>query len=122
MTIDKKEVVEEPEKVEVLGRRGALSPQIQDLCKEFLGREITIRELRLMPYIDYVMKNEQRIEPCKVNGEERDVLSMLRKEGHIEGGASGLSITKDYYNFMQQVLWLGYVCIIHDEDNTVWDY
>ena len=119
----KKEVVEKTERVEVLGRRGGLSPQIQALCKEFLGREITVTELRLMPYIDFVMKNEQRIDPRKVNQEDRDILSVLRKEGHIEGGWSGLAITKEYYDFVQQVLWLGYVCIIHDEeDTTVWDY
>ena len=98
-------------RVEILGKRGELSPQIQALCKEFLGREITVRELRLMPYIDFVMKNEQRIDPRKINEEEREILSVLRKEGHIEGGWSGLSISKEYYDFVQQILWLGYVCI-----------
>jgi hypothetical protein len=102
--------------IEILGKRGALSPQIQELCKEFLGREISTVELRLMPYIDYVMKNNQRIDPSKINQEEREVLSTLRKEGYIEGGASGLSITKEYYDFIQQILWLGYVCIIHEEE------
>ena len=69
------------ERVEILGKRGALSPQIQELCKEFLGREISVTELRLMPYIDYVMKNDQRIDPNKVSQKEREVLSLLRKEG-----------------------------------------
>jgi hypothetical protein len=101
------------ERVEILGKRGALSPQIQELCKEFLGREISVTELRLMPYIDYVMKNDQRIDIRKVNQEDREVLSLLRKEGHIDGGASGLSITKEYYDFIQQVLWLGYVCVYY---------
>ena len=110
-------------RVEILGKRGELSPQIQALCKEFLGREITVRELRLMPYIDFVMKNEQRIDPRKINQEEREILSVLRKEGHIEGGWSGLSISKEYYDFVQQILWLGYVCIIHDDDRIPgWDF
>ena len=89
--------------------RGQLTPDIQALCKEFLKREITDTELRLMPYLDYVMKNEQKLDPRKINQDERDILQILRQEGHIEGGASGLAMTKEYYDFAQEVLWLGYV-------------
>ncbi len=97
--------------IEILGRRGALTPEIQQISKEFLGREITTAELRLMAYIDFVMKNWQKIEPSKVNSEDREVLKLLRSEGHIDGGASGLSITHDYYNYMQKILWIAYVCV-----------
>lgn len=100
--------------VEIIGKRGMLSPQIQELSKKFLGREITVTELRMMPYIDFVMKNDQRIDPRKCNQDDREVLKRLREEGHIEGGASGLSITKEYYDFVQEILWLGYVCVVWD--------
>ena len=103
--------------VEILGRRGMLSPQIQEASKKFLGREISTVELRLMPYIDYLMKNDQRIDPRKCNQEDREVLRLLRSEGHIEGGASGLSITREYYDFIQEILWLGYVCIVWDREH-----
>jgi len=89
--------------------RGQLTDEIQGFAKSFLGREITTEELRLYPYLDYVMKNEQKIEPNKVNREDRDILQKLREENHIEGGASGLSITKEFYDYINQVLWLGYV-------------
>ena len=89
--------------------RGQLTEKIQTLAKDFLGREIDTDELRLYPYIDYQMKNSQLIEPKHINKENRAVLSTLRKEGHIEGGASGLSITKEFYDYINQVLWLGYV-------------
>ncbi len=89
--------------------RGQLTDEIRALAKSFLGREITVRELRLYPYLDYQMKNEQRLDPRRVNQEERAILQILRDGGHIEGGAAGLSMTKEFYDYLQQVLWVGYV-------------
>lgn len=94
--------------------RGALNDDIQKLAKDFLGREITTTELRLYPHLDYVMKNNQRIDPKCINQVDRDVLKILRSEGHIEGGASGLSMTKEFYDYINQVLWLGYVVDAYD--------
>ncbi len=93
--------------------RGKLTEQIQVLAKEFLGREITTAELRLYPYLDYVMKNEQIIKPAHCNDEDRKVLAELRSAGHIEGGASGLAMTKEFYDYINQVLWYGYVCDVY---------
>lgn len=89
--------------------RGQLTDEIQEVARAFLGREITVRELRLYPYLDYVMKNEQRIEPRHINAEERGFLKKLRGEGHIEGGISGLSMTREFYDYINRVLWLSYV-------------
>ena len=89
--------------------RGKLTDEIQTMAKAFLGREIDTTELRLYPYLDYLMKNEQKLDPYKGNQADRDMLSKLLNEGHIEGGASGLSMTKEFYDYINQVLWLGYV-------------
>jgi len=89
--------------------RGKLTDEIQGLAKNFLGREITTAELRLYPYLDYVMKNNQCIEPSRIIQADRDILKILKHERHIEGGASGLSMTKEFYDYINQVLWLGYV-------------
>lgn len=89
--------------------RGVLSEEIQGIATAFLRREITVAELRLYPYLDYVMKNGQRIDPSRVNKEDRGTLSVLRAEGHIEGGASGLSMSREFYDYINKVLWFGYV-------------
>jgi len=89
--------------------RGQLTEEIQKLAREFLRREISTKELRLYPYLDYVMKNNQKIEPNLIGQPEREILRVLKNEGHIEGGASGLSMTKEFYDYINQVLWLGYV-------------
>lgn len=89
--------------------RGVLTDEIKKKSKEMVGYEISQRELRLLPYIQYVMTNEQRIDPNKINQEEREILSKWRKKGFIEGGASGLSITKDFWDFVCEAVFLGYV-------------
>ena len=90
--------------------RGTLTPKVQEKAKTFLGREMTLVELRLIPYCQYVMCNEQRIDIRKCNREDRDVLNLWRDAGYIKGGASGLSITKEFWDFMCEILWLTYVC------------
>lgn len=93
--------------------RGFLKEEIQVIARRFFEREISIRELRLLPYIDFVIKNYQKIEINKINinQEERAIISEWRKKGYLEGGASELVITKEFYNVMQEILWLGYVAI-----------
>lgn len=95
--------------------RGQLTDRIKAKSKEMLGYEITQIELRLMAYAQYVMMNKQRIDPGKCNQEEREILSKWRKKGYIEGGASGLSITKDFWDAMCEILFLGYVDLIEED-------
>lgn len=89
--------------------RGMLTSEIQEVAKNLLGREITTTELRLMNYVAYVMVNDQIIVPAKINAEERKILSTWRTEGRIEGGTAGLSITKEFWDAMSEIIWLGYV-------------
>lgn len=94
--------------------RGAVTNQVKTIANETLGiKEITTKELRLMPYIQYVMMNEQRVDPKFMDPEERAILSDWRSKGWIEGGASGLAITKEFWDAINQILWAGYVA--HDD-------
>lgn len=89
--------------------RGCLTKRIEEMSEKFLGRKMTQTELRLMPYLQYVMMNSQKLEPNKINQEEREILRTLKNEKHIEGGASGLSMTREYWDFLCDVLWYSYV-------------
>lgn len=88
--------------------RGQLTKAINEKAKAFLGREITRLELRLYPYLQYVMVNERKLEPTRMNQEERGVLTVLRAEGHIEGGASGLAMTREFFLFISDVIFDSY--------------
>ena len=91
--------------------RGQLTEEIKVKSKELLGYEIDIAELRLMPYIMYVMQNNRKIDPAKCNQRDRNVLKKWRKKEHIEGGASGLAITKEFWNILCEMVFMGYVNI-----------
>lgn len=90
-------------------KRGQLTDRIKIKSKELLGYEITQLELRLMPYIQYQMINSQVINPNNVNSDERNILSKWRKQNHIEGGSSGMCITKEFWDIISEILFLGYV-------------
>lgn len=89
--------------------RGMLTTDVDKIAKIMIGRSITLRELRLIPYIQYVMCNERKINPIHINQEERGILRKWKEEGHIEGGACGLAVTKQFWDFMCEVLFVAYV-------------
>lgn len=90
--------------------RGTLNERVQSAALMTLRRRITKAELRLMPYIQFMMMNEQRLDPNKISAEEREILSQWRKEGWVEGGAAGLAITKEFWDALSECLWVSYVC------------
>lgn len=90
-------------------KRGVLTKEIKVTSKKLLGYAITQKELRLMVYVQYVMCNEQVIDVRRINNEERKILSTWRTKKFIEGGASGLAITKEFWDAICELIWLGYV-------------
>lgn len=91
------------------GKRGELTERIQTNAKWLLKREITVDELRLMAHLQYVMCNEQKIDASKINEEDKKTLDVWRKEGHIQGGFGGITITKKFWDIICQILYFGYV-------------
>jgi len=94
-----------------MGKRGELTDKVQEVAEKLMGRKISVRELRLMPYIQYTMMNSQRIRYNHINQEERDVLSMWNEQGYVEGGDSDIFITKEFWDIMGEILFYGYVDI-----------
>lgn len=89
--------------------RGILTPEISSLAKKLLGHEIDVTELRLMPYVQYVMINEQKLDLNKINEEDRSILSKWRKKEFITGGASHMTVTKKFWDAMNEIIYLSYV-------------
>jgi len=89
--------------------RGMLTTDVQKTANIMIKRGITLRELRLIPYIQYVMCNDRKLKIELINQEERKILKQWREQGHIEGGASGLAVTKHFWDFMCEVLFIAYV-------------
>lgn len=87
--------------------RGVLTDEIQKVSKEFFGREITVRELRLLPYIDFTIKNNKVL--GNISNEERAIVMEWMEKGYLTGFVSKFSVTREFYNIMQSILWLAYV-------------
>lgn len=99
-----------------MAKRGQLTDAIKAKAQELLGHEITQRELRLMAYVQSIMVNDQVIDTRKINGDERTILSEWRQKGYIEGGAGGMSISKDFWDAIHQIMWLGYVAFADEPE------
>ena len=90
--------------------RGMLTDEIKVYAKVVLNRDISIRELRLYPYLDYGWKNCQRMEPQKLSLEEHEVIALLTAGGHIVVDEELRTYpSKGFYDFVQQILRLSYV-------------
>jgi hypothetical protein len=94
-----------------MGYRGELTEDIKAISKKLLGYEIGQAELRLMPFVLYTMMNNHQIDVRCVNKEDREILSKWRKAGHIEGGASDMGITKEFWDIICEIVFMGYVDI-----------
>lgn len=92
----------------MMAERGELTEAVRDKIERFMERSTTTQELRLMPYIQYQMMNEQRIDPTVLNEVNREILSLWREAGHIKGGMSGLAITREFWDFINDVLFDAY--------------
>ena len=80
--------------------RGFLNEKIQLEAKEVLGREITQTELRLYPYIDYVIKNGGYCDRSKLSREERQILDEYPKTLLIKDYGAYIHISTYPKNFM----------------------
>ncbi len=97
------------DKIQERQLRGALTQNVVDLSKKLLGYEIGRAELRLMPYVQYVMVNEQVIDPSKVNVEERRIMQKWREAGHFAGGMGGCGLTKEFWDILCEIIFEAYV-------------
>ncbi len=90
--------------------RGQLTARVQNKAMLLMGRVITAVELRLMPYIQFAMVNEQRIQPDKISSEERTILSQWRKEGYLDGSVGDrMTISEEFWNIICTLIMLAYV-------------
>lgn len=95
--------------------RGILTPRVIEHCKssEFF-KEITVRELRLIPYIIYLVTNREALDPRRVNTEERVILARWARENWISAGPSKpVSVTREFWIDANDILWMSYATPDH---------
>lgn len=90
-------------------KRGQLTDRIKEKSVELFGYEISQKELRLMPYILYEAQNNKRAN--NTNDEEKEILSSWVEKGFlwITGLGNIISVSEDFWNKANQIIFLGYV-------------
>ena len=96
--------------------RGMISKEVQEISKRMIGREINQEELRLLPYIQYVLMNEQYFDMRKLNAPEHDILSLWESEGFYFPSPTKIAVTKKFWDFMSEVLFQSYVLQVGEKD------
>lgn len=85
--------------------RGMLTEEI----REKYGIETT-KELRLIPYFQYLLVNHMPVDVSKVDSEERKILKRWQDEGKITFSCSeSVTATKEFWDWINDVLWDSYV-------------
>ena len=90
-------------------KRGVLNEGVKNISKNFLGEEITQTELRLYPFLDYIVKNSNYFDRRKINAEEMAIISQREDEGHLVLMGDKLFLTRAFYDYMNAVLAESYV-------------
>lgn len=101
--------------------RGAVTPQIKELSKKLLGYEIGVRELRLMPYVQYCLMDSERV--SRINEEESEILVKWYDSGFITQGMTDsgrvmigekLKVTHEFWTSMNEILYFSYADCLED--------
>lgn len=110
-------------------KRGQLTERIKKRSVELFGYEMSQVEVRLLPYIQYTLVNSQRLNPEHLNEEERKILAGFVHKGWITDGVTPekgrpmrsegvrLRVTKEFWNAMHEIIWLGYVDLFDEHEN-----
>jgi len=89
-------------------KRGVIVTEIQEVAMTHIGREISQQELRLIPYVHFVLCNGGVIDVHKVNAEELGIIREWMDEGLLFGNNGDLRTTKRFWDYMSEVMYLGY--------------
>lgn len=90
--------------------RGKLTNGIKNdiYIKNWLGREITLEELRLFPYLQYLAVNNGKVDQMKITPSEVRIIKKLRDDGYLKIEPRIIPC-KELWDLMCYVIYKGYV-------------
>ena len=106
----------------ILPRRGMLENVNTAYYKEVTGRDLTVRELRLLPFIQNCFMNKKLIRADHINEEEQQILKEMDCAGLIQFGREKgnvgwyfIEINESLWNVVVNILYDGYVAKVNPE-------
>lgn len=88
--------------------RGMLTDDLKKTWKAVMGEGLTVRKLRLLPFVDYSIKNGNTIPAVNLEPAEMEILEQWHEDGHILYDGEKVYVTMPFYTAMQTVLFYGY--------------
>ena len=81
---------------------------INPMFQQMFGRNTSILELRLLPFLMYSL-TDQCIERSKLRSGERELLEEYQSKGFIVKNGTDIGCTKEFWNFISSVVYDSYV-------------
>jgi len=98
--------------------RGVLTDAIKDKY-----HTLTLKKLRLLPYLQYLIMNSMPVDPAKIDSEERAILSDWRDKGYISYSMTEpCACTRKFWNMMNDILFHTYVLELEGEPDEEEDH
>lgn len=89
--------------------RGCLDEQLAEKYEAILGHPMTVRELRLIPYLQYLVVNRQPWSIGKMRQSEVEICNEWQRRGWLLASSSApLRVSREFWDFMNDVLWDSY--------------
>lgn len=96
--------------------RGALTSEVQELATALLGREINVRELRLMPYFIHLGMDGSIVSRERLFEGDREVMDIWNKEGRVICKVGDVpKISHEFWNIMAKIVHKSYVLNLEGE-------
>lgn len=96
--------------------RGTLTSEVQELATALLGREISVRELRLMPYFIYLGMDGSIIARDKLFEGDREVIDTWNKECRVDCKVGDVpKISHEFWSIMAKIVYKSYVLNLEGE-------
>lgn len=90
---------------------------IQKIANPFLGRDITIHELRLLPFLIYTSINFGRFDMRHINMVEMQIIQDWESHEWLAlVGVEKLYLSKAFYSWANEILWESYVTCKLEKD------
>ena len=92
-----------------MAKRGKLTDNIKKESIKFDGNAITQKELRLIPYLVDCLLNNRLINRRHINPDEINIILKWKSCGYLDYTETKLTVSKKFWEFTTQMLWMGYV-------------
>lgn len=80
--------------------------EIQKISLAYLGYKVGEKQLSILQYLDKCLKGYSEFKISDIDIETAIIIGHWVKEKNIIIDDSNIIITKDFYDFIQQLLWL----------------